>query len=60
MAARVVTVGDDTFRSIALMAVADMPLFSDTSWSVRFFLFRMLFILFPTSIVSNDEPPLRK
>jgi hypothetical protein len=28
----VVTVGDDTFRSIALMAVADMPLFSDTSY----------------------------
>ena len=31
MAARVVTVGDDTFRSIALIAVADIPLFCETS-----------------------------
>jgi hypothetical protein len=58
MEARVFTVGDETFRSIALIAVADMPLFSETSWSVRFFLFRMLLILFPTLIVSTDLPSL--
>ena len=59
MAARVVTVGDDTFRSIALIAVADIPLFPERSCSVRPFRFRMLLSRFPTSIMSGPplEPP---
>ena len=57
MLASVLTVGDDTFRSMALMAVADIPLFSDRSWRVRPFRFRMLLILLPTSIMIAAYPP---
>ncbi len=49
------TVGDETFRSMALMAVAEMPLFSESSWSVSPFFFLMLLILFPTSSESTAQ-----
>ena len=56
MLARVFTVGEETFRSIALIAVADMPLFPERSWSVSPFRFRMLLSRFPTSIISRPLP----
>jgi hypothetical protein len=58
MEVSVLTVGEDTPRSMALMAVAETPLFSASSWRVSPFFFLMLLIFFPTFIFSTAQSPL--